>query len=215
MLAQAVEHLIKNIVDFPDDVSVKSHENARGELIRVRVNPEDIGRVIGPQRSHRQCDPHRGAGTCRPQSARRHHGCAQVNPSVERQQHSDDPQQRELLRVCRIGRAQGLKGEVTVQIFTDEPEYRFAPDSVLYTRDGSQEYVVEYARTFKNRWIVKFEGIDDRDASEAANGIELYGEADDPEDMLEEDAWYPKDLVGLEARLAEGNGLGLPVTARS
>ena len=45
MLAQAVEHLIKNIVDFPDDVSVKSHENARGELIRVRVNPEDIGRV--------------------------------------------------------------------------------------------------------------------------------------------------------------------------
>ena len=29
MLAQAVEHLIKNIVDFPDDVSVKSHENAR------------------------------------------------------------------------------------------------------------------------------------------------------------------------------------------
>ena len=36
MLAQAVEHLIKNIVDFPDDVSVKSHENA-----------QDIGRVIG------------------------------------------------------------------------------------------------------------------------------------------------------------------------
>ena len=47
MLAQAVEHLIKNIVDFPDDVFVKSHENARGELLRVRVNPEDIGRVIG------------------------------------------------------------------------------------------------------------------------------------------------------------------------
>ena len=31
-----------------------------------------------------------------------------VNPSVERQQHSDDPQQRELLRVCRIGRAHSL-----------------------------------------------------------------------------------------------------------
>ena len=45
--AATVEHLIKNIVDFPDDVSVKSHENPRGELIRVRVNPEDIGRVIG------------------------------------------------------------------------------------------------------------------------------------------------------------------------
>ena len=47
MLAQAVEHLIKNIVDFPDDFSVKSHEKPRGERIRARVNPEDIGRVIG------------------------------------------------------------------------------------------------------------------------------------------------------------------------
>lgn len=47
MLTEAVEHLIRNIVDFPDDVSVKSFQNARGELIRVRVNPEDIGRVIG------------------------------------------------------------------------------------------------------------------------------------------------------------------------
>ena len=92
-----------------------------------------------------------------------------------RDMHSDDPQQLELLRVCRIGRAQGLKGEVTVQIFTDEPEYRFAPGAVLYTKDGEEEYVVESSRTFKNRWIIKFEGIDDRDASEAANGVVLYG----------------------------------------
>ena len=126
-----------------------------------------------------------------------------------RDMHSDDPQQPELLRVCRIGRAQGLKGEVTVQIFTDEPEYRFAPGAVLYTKDGEEEYVVENSRTFKNRWIIKFEGIDNRDQSEAANGIVLYGEADDPEDMLEADEWYPKDLIGLEARLTEDNMLGL------
>ena len=69
--------------------------------------------------------------------------------------------------------------------------------------------MVENSRTFKNRWIVKFEGIDTRDQSEAANGIVLYGEADDPEDMLEADEWYPKDLIGLEARLAENNMLGL------
>jgi len=133
-----------------------------------------------------------------------------VNPNVVRQQPSDDPQQPELLRVCRIGRAQGLKGEVTVQSFTDEPEYRFAAGSVLYARDGSEEYVVEHARTFKNRWIIKFESIENRDDAEAANGTELYGEADDSEDMLEEDAWYPKDLIGLEVRLAPDNGLGLP-----
>ena len=133
-----------------------------------------------------------------------------MSESVVRQQHSDDPQQRELLRVCRIGRAQGLKGEVTVQVFTDEPDYRFEPGSLLYTRDSEQEFEVAHSRTFKNRWIIHFEGVDDRDAAEALNGTVLYGEADDPEDMLEEDAWYPKDLLGLEARFAEDNMLGAP-----
>lgn len=47
MLAEALEHLIRNIVAFPEDVSVKAYDNSRGELLRVRVNPEDIGRVIG------------------------------------------------------------------------------------------------------------------------------------------------------------------------
>lgn len=122
----------------------------------------------------------------------------------------ENPQQRELLRVCRIGRAQGMKGEVTVQVFTDEPEWRFAPGSELFSQDGEQRYVVERSRTFKNRWIIKLEGCDDRNASEALNGLQLYGEADDPEDMLEADEWYPKDLIGLEARMEEGNEIGAP-----
>lgn len=122
----------------------------------------------------------------------------------------ENPQQRELLRVCRIGRAQGMKGEVTVQVFTDEPEWRFAPGSELFSQDGEQRYVVERSRTFKNRWIIKLEGCDDRNASEALNGLQLYGEADDPEDMLEADEWYPKDLIGLEARMEEDNEIGAP-----
>ena len=115
-----------------------------------------------------------------------------------------------MLRVARIGRAQGLKGEVTVRLYTDDPEWRFEPDSVLYSQDGETEYIVEGSRTFKDRWILKLEGVDDRNAAEALNGVELYGEVDDAEDMLEADEWYPKDLIGLEARLVEGNGLGLP-----
>ena len=87
-----------------------------------------------------------------------------------------DPQQPELLRVCRIGRAQGLKGEVSVQLFTDEPEERFAPGSPLFTKGAADEYVVEGARTFKNRWYIKLEGVDDRNAAEALGGTVLYGE---------------------------------------
>ena len=120
----------------------------------------------------------------------------------------DDPQQLELLRVARIGRAQGLKGEVTVRLYTDDPEWRFEPDSVLYSQDGETEYIVENSRTFKDRWILKLEGTDDRTAAEALNGVELYGEADDAEEMLEADEWYPKDLIGLEARLPAGQVVG-------
>ena len=78
-----------------------------------------------------------------------------------------------LLRVCRIGRAQGLKGEVNVQVFTDTPETRFAAGAVLADRSGKL-YAVERSRTFKDRWIVKFADINDRNASERLKGAVLF-----------------------------------------
>lgn len=120
-----------------------------------------------------------------------------------------DPQQRRLLRVCRIGRAQGLKGEVNVYVCTDEPERRFAPGSQLQTRDG-QVFTVVSSRRFKQRWIVHFQGVEERNASEALNGIELYTQADPAEELAQEDAWYSDDLIGLEVRMAPGNSLGEP-----
>ncbi|AWE42678.1 MULTISPECIES: RNA-binding protein [unclassified Actinobaculum] len=47
MLAEALEHLVRGIVDNPDDVHVKSRGTRRGELLEIRVNPDDLGRVIG------------------------------------------------------------------------------------------------------------------------------------------------------------------------
>jgi len=47
MLATALEHLVKGIVDNPDDVRVESSTSSRGELLEVRVHPDDLGRVIG------------------------------------------------------------------------------------------------------------------------------------------------------------------------
>ncbi|MBK5250291.1 MAG: RNA-binding protein [Actinomycetales bacterium] len=47
MLADALEHLVRGIVDHPDDVQVTPRSLRRGELLEVRVNPEDLGRVIG------------------------------------------------------------------------------------------------------------------------------------------------------------------------
>ena len=47
MLADALEHLVRGIVDHPDDVQVSSSTLRRGELLEVRVHPDDLGRVIG------------------------------------------------------------------------------------------------------------------------------------------------------------------------
>ncbi len=47
MLEDALEHLVKGIVDHPEDVEVRQRSGRRGPSLEVRVNPEDMGRVIG------------------------------------------------------------------------------------------------------------------------------------------------------------------------
>ena len=47
MLAAALEHLVKGIVDHPDEVQVVAKDSPRGEVLEVHVNSEDLGRVIG------------------------------------------------------------------------------------------------------------------------------------------------------------------------
>ena len=47
MLAAALEHLVKGIVDNPAEVQVVANNSPRGEVLEVRVHPEDLGRVIG------------------------------------------------------------------------------------------------------------------------------------------------------------------------
>lgn len=47
MLEEALEHLVRGIVDHPDDVRVDMVDNRRGQRLEVRVHPDDLGRVIG------------------------------------------------------------------------------------------------------------------------------------------------------------------------
>ena len=47
MLAAALEHLVKGIVDHPEDATVTERSTSRGDLLEVHVHPEDLGRVIG------------------------------------------------------------------------------------------------------------------------------------------------------------------------
>lgn len=47
MLTEALDHLVRGIVDHDEDVHVTALEGRRGETLQVRVNPADLGRVIG------------------------------------------------------------------------------------------------------------------------------------------------------------------------
>jgi len=47
LLAPALEHLVKGIVDHPEDVRVSEKSSQRGDVLEVRVHPDDLGRVIG------------------------------------------------------------------------------------------------------------------------------------------------------------------------
>jgi hypothetical protein len=47
MLAEALEHLVRGVVDHPDDVSVRDKALRRGSILEVRVHPDDLGKVIG------------------------------------------------------------------------------------------------------------------------------------------------------------------------
>jgi predicted RNA-binding protein YlqC (UPF0109 family) len=47
VLEDALEHLVKGIVDRPDDVTVELHDRRQGRVLEVRVHPDDLGKVIG------------------------------------------------------------------------------------------------------------------------------------------------------------------------
>jgi predicted RNA-binding protein YlqC (UPF0109 family) len=47
VLEEALEHLVRGIVDHPEDVRVDMIDNRRGQRLEIRVHPEDLGRVIG------------------------------------------------------------------------------------------------------------------------------------------------------------------------
>jgi 16S rRNA processing protein RimM len=106
-----------------------------------------------------------------------------------------------LLEVGRIGRAHGLHGEVSVVPITNRPG-RFDPGVVLFV-DGN-ELVVATARKHQDRWLVRFEGVNDRDGAERLRNKVLMAEPIDDEG---DDLWVHQ-LVGSEVRDRAGTGLG-------
>ncbi len=113
--------------------------------------------------------------------------------------------------VGRIGAAHGIKGEVRVKSFTAAP-LDLAAYSPLEAADG-RRFAVQAARpagASPDMLVVRFEGIDDRNAAETLNGLDLSV----PRDRLPEpeaDEFYHADLIGLDAVTLAGAPLGTVV----
>lgn len=109
--------------------------------------------------------------------------------------------------IGRIGKAHGIRGDVTVEVRTDEPERHFAVGTTLLSTHATP-LVIADARDHSGRLLLRFEGIDDRNAAEALRGTMLEADIDPTEKPTDEDEYYDRQLIGLVAVRADGEPLG-------
>src|SRR3954454_22236981 len=111
--------------------------------------------------------------------------------------------------VGRIGRAHGIRGDVAIDVRTDEPERRLARGALVSA--AARPPTVAASRWHSGRLLVTFAEIADRTAAEKLRGTLLESEVDPDDRPDEEDAYYDRQLIGLEGRTADGVGIGAVV----
>lgn len=115
------------------------------------------------------------------------------------------------LVVGRIARAHGIRGEVVVDIRTDEPDRRFVAGAglVAVLRSGERRAIeLTTVRQHGARLLLGLGGVSDRDTAEALRGTLLVVDSADLPPPSEPDEYYDHQLEGLAAHLADGTLVG-------
>ncbi len=121
----------------------------------------------------------------------------------------EPPGEQDLLVVGRIGKPQGIKGEVTVQVRTDDPDTRFAVGSVLLSDPVERgPLTVEGVRWQNGRLMVAFAGVADRSGAEQLRETLLQVDARTLPPPEDEDEFHDHVLRGMTAVLVGGDPLG-------
>ncbi|PIS66781.1 ribosome maturation factor RimM [Corynebacterium striatum] len=110
------------------------------------------------------------------------------------------------LMIGRVIKSHGIKGELSVEVTTDEPEIRFAVGEVLHGRQGKKEHelTIKAVRVHKGRLLITFEEVKDRTAADSLRGTQFFAPPlDDPDD----DGFYDHELEGLRV-IHDGNDIG-------
>jgi 16S rRNA processing protein RimM len=108
--------------------------------------------------------------------------------------------------VARIGAAHGVRGQVKLWTFTEDP-FAVTRYGVLSTKDGARQFEVTQAREAKGFLVATLKGVTDRNEAERLNGIELYV-ARDKLPPTDDDEYYHADLIGLAAVTTAQEPLG-------
>jgi 16S rRNA processing protein RimM len=113
------------------------------------------------------------------------------------------------LVVGRIGKPHGVRGEVTVDVRTDDPDTRFATGSSVRTdpaERGPLTIVAVHPRS--GGLVLTLEGVESREAAEALRGTVLVVDSAELPEIEDADEWYDHQLVGLSAVDLAGAALG-------
>ena len=108
--------------------------------------------------------------------------------------------------VATVGAPHGIKGEVRLKSFTDDPMAirQYGP---LHDNSGNR-FILSHARPSKSMLIVRFDGVTSREAAEALRGLDLYVDRSVLPQIEEEDEYYLSDLIGMTVKDIEGNIVG-------
>ena len=116
--------------------------------------------------------------------------------------------------VGRIGKPHGIRGEVTLDVRTDEPDRRFAPGTTMRAQAPAgadrrpATLTVTRARWHQSTLLVTFEELTDRNTAEAARGTVLYATLGHDETPEDPDEFYDHQLIGLAVVDVDGTPLG-------
>ena len=112
-------------------------------------------------------------------------------------------------RICvaQIGAAHGVRGEVKLRSFTEDPTAvtNYGP---LESEDGTRRFEIEALRPAKDHFVARLYGVADRDAAERLTNVKLYVPRDRLPPVEDAETYYYADLVGLAAVTPDGAPLG-------
>ena len=113
------------------------------------------------------------------------------------------------LVVGRITRPHGVRGEVSVEVRTDEPDRRFAVGCVLATDPvGAGPLTVDSVRWHSGRLLIRFAGVTDRNQAEDLRGIWLTLDSAEAGPTGDPDEFHDHELIGLAVVTTSGEPVG-------